>query len=337
MIFLKNDYSKGAHESILKALERTNDEYNDGYGVDVHCERAAEIIRNEFACPGADVHFMPGGTVTNVTTLASFLRPHQAVVAPETGHICVHETGGVEATGHKIIHVASADGKIRPEDIEYQIRFHEDEHYVQPKAVYISDATETGRIYTKDELKALKETCEKHDMYLYMDGARLAVALTAEKNDLAKEDIAGLTDAFYIGGTKNGILFGEALVLINDGFKDDFRFILKQKCGMMAKGWLMGVQFCQLFTDDLYWELGARANRTARMLEKGIREKGYTFCQDSDTNLLFPMFPDEMIPKLREKVMFEDWPYSKDGYSAIRLVTSFATEPEEVEAFLKMI
>lgn len=337
MIFLKNDYSLGAHPEVLKALQDYNNEYNDGYGIDRHCVGAAGIIKDKFRCYDADIHFMPGGTVTNMTALAAFLRPHEAAVSPETGHVCVHETGAIEATGHKIIHVPSSDGKIRPEDIDYQIKFHEDEHYVLPKLLYISNATETGRIYSKKELTELKEACRRHDMYFYIDGARLAVALTAETNDLDMTDLADLCDAFYIGGTKNGILFGEALVIVNDNLKKDFRFILKQKGGMTAKGWLIGLQFESIFADDLYFKLGAHANRTARMLEDGIAKKGYGFCQDSDTNLLFPVFPNELVDKLAKRVMFEGWPYYEDDKSAIRLVTCFGTKEEEIEEFLDLI
>lgn len=337
MLYLKNDYSLGAHPQVMEALEKTNMVHADGYGIDEFCDGAAEIIKQKIGREDADVHFLMAGTQTNLTAIAAFLRPHQAVIAPETGHICVHETGAIEATGHKIIHVPTEDGKIYPEQIDEVMVFHEDEHYVQPKLLYISNSTETGNIYTGAELKALKNTCKKHGLYTYIDGARLAMALTAEGNDLTLKDLPSFADAFYIGGTKNGILMGEALIILNGSFKEDFRFLLKQRGGMLAKGRLLGVQFEALMKNDLFFEMGAHANKMALLLAEGIKKAGYDFAQKPVTNLIFPIFPNELVAELEKKVMFEGWRKYKNDTSSIRLVTSWGTAEDEIKEFLNMI
>ncbi len=338
MIFLKNDYSLGAHPKVMDALVSTNGELADGYGEDAHCRNAAQMIRELFGCPDADVHFLCGGTQTNQTALAAFLlRPHWSVISADTGHICVHETGAIEATGHKINHIKTPDGKLTPEMIEDVLIFHEDEHYVLPKAIYLSNSTETGLIYTKAELMALRECCDRNDLLLYMDGARMAMALTCEGNDLAYEDFPKIADAFYIGGTKCGAMFGEALVIVNDKLKPDMRFLIKQRGGMLAKGRLLGVQFEALMSDDLYLELGRHTNRMAKMLADGIRDKGYEFEIPPQTNLIFVMMPKELEKELSKKVMYETYPVVTDTHQCIRLVTSWGTTEEEVEEFLKLV
>ncbi len=337
MLFLKNDYSLGAHPAVLDALVKTNMIYTDGYGMDEFCEAASTQILNRIGCPNAEVHFLAGGTQTNMTAIAAFLRPHEAAIAPETGHICVHETGAIEATGHKIIHVPSEDGKIRPDQIDEVMRFHEDEHYVKPRLLYISDSTETGAFYLKAELQELRKACDRNHLLLYLDGARLAMALTASGNDVVIEDLPEIADAFYIGGTKCGALFGEALILVNDSLKSDFRFLLKQRGGLMAKGRLMGVQFQALMEDDLIFRLGAHSNQMATKLAEGIKKAGYRFAVEPATNLIFPVFPNSLIKELQKKVMFEGWRPYPDGTSAIRLVTSWGSTEEEVNDFLKLI
>jgi threonine aldolase len=337
MLFLKNDYSLGAHPAVLDALVQTNMVYADGYGMDDFCKAASDMILERIGYPGGEVHFLPGGTQTNMTAIAAFLRPHEAAISPETGHICCHETGAIEATGHKIIHVPSSDGKIRPDQIDEVMRSHEDEHYVKPRLLYISDSTETGAYYMKDELLALRSVCDRHGLLLYLDGARLAMALTAQGNDVVLEDLPQIADAFYIGGTKCGALFGEALVLVNESLKPDFRFLLKQRGGMMAKGRLMGVQFQALLKDDLIFELGAHSNKMAALLADGIKKAGYRFAVEPATNLIFPIFPNDLIENLQKKVMFEGWRPYKDGTSAIRLVTSWGSTEEEIHEFLRMI
>lgn len=337
MLFLKNDYSLGAHPTVLDALIKTNMVYADGYGMDEFCAEASTKILKRIGCLSAEVHFLPGGTQTNMTAIAAFLRPHEAAISPETGHICCHETGAIEATGHKIIHVPSEDGKIRPEQIDEVMLFHEDEHYVKPRLLYISDSTETGAFYKKAELLELRKVCNRHHLLLYLDGARLAMALTAPGNDVVLEDLPKIADAFYIGGTKCGALFGEALILVNDNLKADFRFLLKQRGGLMAKSRLMGVQFQALLQDDLIFHLGSHSNQMAAMLAEGIKKAGYHFAVEPATNLIFPIFPNPLIEELQKKVMFEGWRPYQDGTSAIRLVTSWGSTEEEVKAFLSMI
>lgn len=338
MIFFRSDYSAGAHPEILKALEKTNFEHTDGYGEDEYCYNAAKLIKKRIAREDVDVHFLVGGTQTNLTAISAFLRPHEAAVSANSGHICVHETGAVEATGHKVIHLSSQDGKVLPHQINDIIIEHEDEHMVLPKLLYISNSTEIGTIYSKSELKALREVLDKHDMYLYMDGARLASALTSPANkDLQLTDLADFCDAFYLGGTKNGFLFGEALIIVNDALKKDFRYMIKQRGGMFAKGRLLGIQFETMFKDDLYFDLAKRTNAMAAILREGIAAKGYDFFVDSPTNQIFPIFPTPLVDALEKKYFFYRWcPYGLEN-TAIRLVTSFTTTEQEIHEFLKDI
>ena len=337
MIFLKNDYSLGAHPKVLQALTDTNMTLTDGYGIDPFCDGAADMIREMIDCPEAYVQFLTAGTQTNQTALAAFLRPHHSVISPSTGHVCVHETGAIEATGHKINHVPTTDGKLRPEDIDAVMAEHEDEHYVKPAIIYISNSTETGLIYTKAELTALREKCLEYGLLTYIDGARLAMAMTAPENDLSLTDLPKLCDAFYIGGTKCGAMFGEALVIVKKELQEDIRWLVKQRGGMIAKGRLLGVQFQALLKDGFYFELGAHANRLAKKLADGISAKGYEFAIPPQTNMLFPLFTKEKVEELRENVMFEGWQYPSETHAAIRLVTSWGTTEEEVGAFLELI
>ena len=338
MIFLKNDYSLGCHPIVLQALVDTNMELHDGYCEDEYCRKAADRIRKLVKCPEADVHFLPGGTLMNLTALAAFLlRPHWSVISADSGHICVHETGAIEATGHKINHVKTKDGKLRPADIEDVLIFHEDEHYVLPKAIYISDSTETGLVYTKEELQALRDCCNEHGLYIYLDGARLPMALSSEKNDVSFEDLPQICDAFYLGGTKCGAMFGEALVIVNDDLKEDMRFLIKQRGALLAKGRLMGVQFDALLEGGLYLDLGDQAVRMATQLARGIAGKGYEFYLPQESNMVFPMFPKEQVEFLATKVMFETYPVVTDTHQCIRLVTSWGTTQEEIKAFLELI
>lgn len=337
MIFLRNDYSLGAHPRILKALSDTNMVHTEGYGIDPFCEEAAALLKSRICAPDADIHFLVGGTQTNLTAIAAFLRPHQGVIAPATAHINVHETGAIEATGHKVFHMPSLDGKLSPRQVEEAVRFHTDEHMIQPKLVYVSNATETGTIYTKEELQALRDTCDEHQLYLYVDGARLGCALTAQGNDLTLPDMARLTDAFYIGGTKNGAMFGEALVIIRDELKRDLRFHIKQRGGLLAKGRLLGVQFSELFQDGLYFELARHANEMAQLLKEGISGGGYEFSGDSVTNQIFPIIPNMLAEHLHRHVSFEDWAVPDDRTTVIRFVTSWWTTEEEVMSLLKLL
>ena len=337
MKYFINDYSAGAHPRILDAFAKTNLDNTVGYANDEHCKNAEMLIKQRIKDMDADIHFMVGGTITNLTAISAFLKPYQAAISPHTGHICVHETGSVEATGHKVIHVKSDDGKIYPMQIEQVVLSHEDEHMVQPKLVYISNSTEIGTIYTKAELTELRKVCDKHGLYLYMDGARLGSALTASGNDLNMEDLPRLLDAFYIGGTKNACLFGEALVIVNPQLKPDFRFSIKQKGGMFAKGRLIGIQFEEMFKDNLYFDIAAETNAYAKKLSDGIRAKGYDFIVDSPSNQIFPIFPQTLVEKLEKEYNFYRWASVEDDKIAIRLVTAWTTTDEDVESFLASI
>ncbi|MHC1724345.1 MAG: low specificity L-threonine aldolase [Aminipila sp.] len=337
MIFLRCDYSEGAHPQILEALVKTNMEQTVGYGEDPHCLNAAERIKERIGRKDADVHFFVGGTQTNFTAITAFLRPYEAVISPARGHICVHETGAVEARGHKIIAMPTKDAKLNPDQIDEAVRYHEDEHFVKPKMVYISNTTELGTIYKKSELQEIKKRCEKYGLYLYLDGARLASALTSPENDLTIEDLAQLTDAFYIGGTKNGALFGEALILLNPELKKEFRWLQKQSGSMLAKGRLLGVQFEEFFKNNLFFELGQHANDMAKLLREGIAAKGYQFITDSPSNQIFPIFPNTLVAKLEKEISFEkECPIGDEEY-CIRFVTSWATPKEDIEKVINML
>lgn len=337
MIFLRNDYSLGAHPKIMQALADTNMIHTIGYGLDPYCEEARKIICDLCGAPKADVHFLMGGTQTNLTALAAFLRPHHAIIAADTAHICVHETGSIEATGHKIYHVPNENGKIKPEQIEEAYLVHTDEHMVKPKLVYISNTTEIGTVYTKDELVAIREVCTKYGLLLFVDGARLACALTCPQANLTLKDMAQLTDAFYIGGTKNGALLGEALVITNDALKEDFRYIIKQRGCMLAKGRLLGIQFFTLLKDNLYFELGNHANKMAQLLQNKMKEKGYPFLVDSPTNQIFPIVTKEQQKSLESTISFEEWKKYDDTHNVIRFVTSWGTTEKEIHQVLELL
>ena len=328
-----NDYSEGAHPSILEAMTATNLEGNFGYGCDPHCEHAAALIRQKLGRPDADVHFFVGGTQTNATCICAFLRPHEAAIAAHSGHICVHETGAVEATGHKCIAMPAAPGgKLTPELVRQAVAAHPDEHMVKPRLVYVSNTTEVGGVYTTAELEALRAVCDELGLLLYLDGARLASALAC--GGASFEDLGRLCDAFYIGGTKNGAIFGEAVCIMNPALKPDFRYILKQHGGMLAKGWLLGVQFEQLMRSGLYEELGEHSTRMAQQLAEGLKGLGVEFLFESPSNQIFPILPDEVLAKLEGAFHWEVNATLEGGRSCIRLVCSWATQQAAVTAFL---
>ena len=270
-----------------------------------------------------DIHLFPGGTQENLTAISAFLRPHEAVIAANTGHILVHETGAIEATGHKIISMDSSDGKLTAGHLQAALDIHTDEHMVKPRLVYISNSTEIGSIYRKIELEQLSRFCRENSLFLYVDGARLGSALCSEESDMTLSDLAELTDAFYIGGTKNGALLGEALVICKESLKEDFRFHIKQKGALLAKGKLLGIQFLELFRDDLYFELARHANEMAALLRQGIMEAGYSFFSNSTSNQIFPIFPNAMIERLQKNFSFYIWKELDEAHSAVRLVTSW--------------
>lgn len=334
MYSFKNDYSEGAHPAVLELLMESNLEQTEGYGLDGYTEKAIELLKKRMGKDDVDIHLIPGGTQTNLIAISSFLRPHEAVIAASTGHVLVHETGAIEATGHKVISVEGDNGKLCPEQLQSAIQAHTDEHMVKPRLVYISNSTEIGSIYKKKELEQLSRFCRENSLLLYIDGARLGSALCSNENDLEMSDLGNLADAFYIGGTKNGALLGEALVICNDALKNDFRFFIKQRGAMLAKGRLLGIQFLALFTDNLYFDLARHENEMAELLKQGIREAGYGFFSNSPTNQIFPIFPNKMIDKMHENFSFYIWQEIDDHYSAVRLVTSWATPKEIVLQFI---
>jgi threonine aldolase len=334
MYSFKNDYSEGAHPRILNALIESNLEQVEGYGDDPYTNQAIQLLKERIGREDVDIHLLPGGTQTNLTAISAFLRPHEAAIAANTGHILVHETGAIEATGHKVISVDVKDGKLCPAHINSVLELHTDEHMVKPKLVYISNPTEIGSIYSKSELENLSIFCKEKGLLLYVDGARLGSALCSEENDMELSDLGKYIDAFYIGGTKNGALMGEALVICKDSLKEDFRFSIKQKGAMLAKGRLLGIQFLELFKDNLYFDLAKHANKMANILKDGISKAGYSFLTHSPSNQTFPIFPNNLIEKLQEKYSFLIWEKVDDNNSAIRLVTSWATQETMVQDFI---
>ena len=340
MLHFMNDYSEGAHPRVMRALADSNLESTVGYGCDDYCAQAADALRARFACPDADVHFLVGGTQTNLVACAAFLRPWEAVIAAESGHVAVHETGAIEATGHKVFVVPGENGKLTAQAVRRAVMEHRtgtEEHMVLPKLVYVSDSTEFGTIYTRAELEALRAVCDELGLLLYLDGARIGAALTAEGNDLRPGDFARLCDAFYFGGTKNALLFGEALVIVNDALKPFVRNVIKQRGGMLAKGRLLGVQFGAILEDDLWLETARHANEMAQRLAKGLSELGVPFFIPSPTNQIFPVFSDAVVAALRADAAFEFWAKPDEAHTAIRFVCSWATQPEQVDALLACV
>ena len=335
MYSFKNDYSEGAHPKILNALMESNMVQEEGYGYDRHTQNAISKIKDMIGEQDIDVHLIPGGTQTNLTAIGAFLRPHEACICVHTGHIAVHETGAIECTGHKVITVDSPDGKITADKIQDVLNAHTDEHCVKPKLVYVSNPTELGTIYTKSELENISKFCSSKGLILYADGARLGCAICAKGSHITLSDMCSLTDAFFIGATKNGALLGEALVIRNEVLKEEFRYHIKQRGALLAKGRLLGIQFEELFKDGLYLELASHANEMARLLEDGLKETGCSFLVDSPTNQIFPILENSLIEKLEKKFSFYLWENVDENHSAIRLVTSWATKREAVLEFIR--
>lgn len=338
MIYFNCDYLEGTHPRIMNALLESNLMQTVGYGEDEICDEARSVIKRICKCDKAAVHFLVGGTQANLTVIASILRPHQAVLCVKEGHVNVHETGAIESCGHKVMTVEGKNGKITGEQIrtEYQKHWNDGahEHTTQPKLVYISNPTELGTIYSKQELEDIKKACDECHMYLYLDGARLGYGLMSNENDLSMEDIARCCDVFYIGGTKVGCLFGEAVVITNTALQEDFRYIMKQKGAMLAKGRLLGIQFLELFKDGLYFEISKHAIDLADMLRDGIRKLGYAFYIESPTNQQFVIIPNSKLKFLENHFGYEYVSAYDDKNSVIRLCTSWATQKEHVKQLL---
>ena len=334
-----NDYSSGAHERILKTLVSTNFIDSSGYGEDDFSNEARILTKKKFACKNADVYFIPGGTQTNLIAISHTLKPYEAVIACSTGHIAVHETGAIEATGHKVIEVKGKNYKITPEEILFECQKHSDHHMVKPKMVYISNSTEMGTVYTREELIKISEVCQKNRLFLYLDGARMASALTSEKSDITAEDYAKYCDMFYIGGTKCGLLLGEALIINNEKLKKEIKFSIKQKGALLAKGKLLGIQFLELFKGNFYEEIGKYSNEMAKKISSAFVKKGFELLVDGGTNQVFVKMNDEQIEKLSEYAEFSTFPPENinDSFKIVRFVTAWSTQEKDVEKFAEII
>lgn len=328
-----NDYGEGAHPKILEALLSTNQEVCAGYGMDPYCNKAQALLLSQVGNSKAHIHFVSGGTQANLLVTASMLRPHESLIAADTGHVAVHETGAIEATGHKVSLANSINGKLLPEAIEAVVKHHHDEHMVKPRMVYISNCSELGTCYTLGELREIKRVCTKYDLLLYLDGARLGTALASVVNDISLSDLGTLVDVFYIGGTKNGALFGEAVVVNRPELAIDFRYHMKQRGALLAKGKVLGLQFCVLFEDGLYWRLAKKANESAMRVAKALSCMGVEM---PDCNQVFARLPNEMIEKLAREFSFHIWTMGEKE-SLIRLVTSWATTEEAICALEKAV
>lgn len=335
------DYNEGAHQRILEALTETNMVQTPGYGEDEYCDEARSIIRDLCGRPDADVHFLVGGTQTNATVISSILKPYQGVLCASSGHINVHETGAIEHGGHKVLALPAENGKISGQQICTAMESHlaEDgpEHMVQPGMVYLSFPTETGTIYQLEELKSIRKACDRYGLPLFIDGARLGYGLMSEACDLTIKEIAAISDVFYIGGTKQGALFGEAVVIGNDNLKKDFRYCIKQGGGMLAKGRLLGIQFRELLRDGLYFDLAAKADRLAMRIREAFKAKGYTFLVDSPTNQQFPILSAEDVRRLEKDFVFSIWQNVDEDRIAVRFCTSWATPDSSVDRLIAAI
>lgn len=336
MQYFHNDYNEACHEAVMKKMQLNMGKQMAGYGEDTACEHAAQLIRKACGDNALAVHFLVGGTQTNLTVIAAALRPHQAAIGAKTAHINVHETGAIEATGHKVIALESSDGKITAKQICDVMNAHYSdasrEHTPQPKLVYISNPTELGTIYSLTELEAISAACKEHKLYLFVDGARLGYGLAAQGNDIALADLARLTDVFYIGGTKVGAMFGEAVVISNPSIGEDFRYLIKQHGGMLAKGWLLGLQFEALFENDLYLTISRHADAMADNIRATLEVLGYPLLVPGVTNQVFPILPDALLEKLQENFTFTEQERVDETHRAVRFCTSWATTEAAVEA-----
>ena len=341
MIQFQCDYNEGAHPLIIKRLTESNLEQTVGYGEDPYCEEARKLIKRACQNDSADVHFLVGGTQSNTTVIAHILRPYQGVLAATSGHINVQETGAIESTGHKVLAIPTSNGKLTALQIDdaMQAHIHEDgpEHMVQPGMVYLSFPTEIGTIYSHDELKAIRTVCDRYDLPLFVDGARLGYGLCSPECDLTLPQLTQLIDVFYIGGTKVGALFGEAVVITNEALKKDFRFSIKHHGGMLAKGRLLGLQFATLFTDNLYFDIAQHAIDEAMRIKSALQAKGISFLIDSPTNQQFPIFTNAQIDTLSQHFMLSLWQHIDENHTAMRICTSWATKPENTDALIRTI
>lgn len=335
MIRLNCDYLEGCHPAILRKLNETNLEQTVGYGLDPYCDQAAAMIREAFSCPEAAVHFLVGGTQANTTVIAAALRPYEGVLCAETGHINVHETGAIESTGHKCLALPHKNGRITASQVAVATALQgDDEHIVKPGMVYISLSTELGTLYSLAELKDLYHTCRQLGLYLFIDGARLGYALSSPACDLTPAHIAQYCDVFTVGGTKVGALFGEAVVITNPELNRSFRYMIKQRGGMLAKGRLLGLQFAALMENSLYFSIAKKAVEQAMRIREALVNKGISLFIDSPTNQLFPIFTDEQAEAIGEQFELALWERLDESHVALRVCTSWATPDEYVDAFI---
>ena len=336
MQYFHNDYNEICHPAVLQRMQENIGKQMGGYGEDCSCENAAAMIRKLCRNDNLAVHFLVGGTQTNLTVISAALRPHQAAIGAQTAHINVHETGAIESTGHKVIALPTKDGKICADQIRNAVAMHyadaAHEHIPQPKLVYISNPTELGTIYSLNELQALADACKALNLYLFVDGARLGYALAASGNDVTFADLARLTDVFYIGGTKVGAMFGEAVVFSNSVLAEDFRYIMKQHGAMLAKGWLLGLQYEALLEDNLYLKISSHADKMADIIRQTLAELNYPLLVESTTNQIFPILPDALLDKLKDNFTFSEQERIDENHRAVRFCTSWATKPEAVAA-----
>ena len=336
MLYFHNDYNEICHPAILAKMKENIGKQMGGYGEDSACEKAAAMIRKACNDETLAVHFLVGGTQTNLTVIAAALRPHQAALGALTAHINVHETGAIEATGHKVIGLPTEDGKITSEQIRNAVQMHyadtAHEHIPQPKLVYLSNPTELGTIYSLNELRDISAACKELNLYLFVDGARLGYGLAAKDNDVTLADLAKLTDVFYIGGTKVGAMFGEAVVISNAVLAEDFRYIMKQRGAMLAKGWLLGLQYEVLMEDDLYLKIALHADQMADKIRETLSELQIPLLVAGSTNQIFPILSDTLLDKLQENFTFSEQERIDETHRAVRFCTSWATTQESVEA-----
>ncbi len=341
MLYFDSDYMEGAHPAIIERLAATNLEQTAGYGTDEYCERARKLILETCGCPDGSVHFLVGGTQANAVALDQLLRPWEGVISADTGHINGHEAGAVEACGRKVLPLPRHNGKLRADDVRALCTAYwgdaNREHVVAPGAVYVSHPTEYGTVYSRAELEALAEVCREFEMRFFLDGARLGYGLAAVGADVTLQDIARCCDAFYIGGTKVGALFGEAVVFTKPGLDDHFFTLMKKRGGLLAKGRMLGLQFETLFEDGRYVEIARHAVEQAQRIAEGFRSRGYELAMDSPTNQQFVVLDDETLERLSHDVTFGFWERTADGRTVVRFATSWATRPENVDALLELL
>lgn len=341
MIQFQCDYNEGAAPQILQRMLETNMEQTVGYGMDDYCEHARQLIREACEAPEAYVQFLVGGTQTNATVISATLRPYQGVLCASTGHINVHETGAIEHTGHKVLSLPSDNGLITAQQVEEALLAHFNdgsaEHMVQPGMVYVSYPSEVGTLYTKEKLEKISQVCHKYEIPLFVDGARLGYGLMSPASDLTLADLARLADVFYIGGTKQGALFGEAVVISNKTIQKDFRYNLKQNGGMLAKGRLLGLQFETLFTDNLYFDLAKHAIDEAMRIKQALLTKGYQFMKESPTNQQFPILTNAKYEELSKEFLFDYWYRMDEEHVAVRICTSWGTKSENVDKLIERL